>query len=373
MDTYFHTRSFDQIVAYVTSGGGNACAVAGATGNSAPEVDAGADSTIPRDTPFVLTGSADDPEADTLTYAWEQFDLAPGQFLPGTDPGCGALFGSFPPAASPARTFPQLSDIIGNTTTLGDLLPQVDRVGDPLTFRLTARDQRQDGGGVDYDTVEIAVEGDPFRVTSPNSFVELGAGCTEEVRWEVGGGAIADLVDIALSSDGGFTYDPLAPGVANDGPHAVVLPCEETAAARIRVSAVDNIFFDISNADFLVVAGAPEVAASAEGGEVDAAYQLAVTFTATVTDDCSVAAGDVEVAAAIVDGRADLSNLAFVAQQVDGRTVEIEGSALVANLAGGPATVRFDVTAADGCGFAGGAFAVAEVADTTPPTLRAVG
>ncbi|HKV08116.1 MAG TPA: M12 family metallo-peptidase, partial [Thermoanaerobaculia bacterium] len=63
-DTYFHTHSFDQITAYVAGGG--ACSSNAATGNSAPEVDAGADYTIPRDTPFVLTGSADDPDGDAL-------------------------------------------------------------------------------------------------------------------------------------------------------------------------------------------------------------------------------------------------------------------------------------------------------------------
>ena len=367
-DTYFHTHSFDQILAYIAGGG--ACSADAATGNSAPDVDAGPDWTIPRDTPFVLTGSADDPDGDTLAYAWEQYDLAAGQFVPDDDPGSGPLFRSFPPAASPVRVFPQLADVVNNTTTLGEMLPQGDRVGDPLTFRLTARDQRQDGGGVDYDTVEITVEGEPFRVTHPNALALFGTGCTEEVTWDVGGGAIADFVDVAISSDGGFTYGPpLAAGVPNDGAQEVVLPCAGNAVGRIRVAAADNIFFDISNTDFIVASNVPEVVAGAAGGEVDAACQLEVTFEATVTDDCAVAAGDVEVEAAIVAGSADLSNLTFATQQVDGRTVEVTGSALVANLMGGPATVRFDVSAADGCGAVGGAFAEAQVADTTPPTI----
>lgn len=367
-DTYFHTHSFDQITAYVAGGG--ACSSDAATGNSAPEADAGADYTIPRDTPFVLTGSADDADGDVLAYTWEQYDLAPGQFVPNADPGAGPLFRSFPPGPIPVRVFPQLSDIVNNTTTLGEMLPQLDRVGDPLTFRLTARDQRQGGGGVDYDTAEITVQGEPFRVTNPNAPAVFGAGCTEAVTWEVGGGAIAGLVDVAISSDGGFTYaPPLAAGVPNDGTQEVVLPCAANAAGRIRVAAVDNIFFDISNSDFNVAAVEPEVEASAVGGEVDAACQLEVTFTATVEDDCAVAAGDVEVEAAIASGSAELSNLTFATQQVDGRTVTVTGSALVANLMGGPATVRFDVEAADACGFTGGAFAEAVVADTTPPTI----
>ncbi|HYH46591.1 MAG TPA: zinc-dependent metalloprotease family protein, partial [Thermoanaerobaculia bacterium] len=134
-DTYFHTHSFDQITAYAAGGG--ACSSDAATGNSAPEVEAGADYTIPRDTPFVLTGSADDADGDALAFTWEQYDLAPGQFVPNADPGSGPLFRSFPPGPSPVRVFPQLSDVVNNTATLGEMLPQLDRVGDPLTFRLT--------------------------------------------------------------------------------------------------------------------------------------------------------------------------------------------------------------------------------------------
>src|SRR6185295_6849755 len=61
-DDTFHTRSFDQIVAASTTGAASSCAVVTSTGNLPPTVNAGAAFTIPKQTPFTLTGSATDPD-----------------------------------------------------------------------------------------------------------------------------------------------------------------------------------------------------------------------------------------------------------------------------------------------------------------------
>jgi hypothetical protein len=155
-DDYFHTISFDQIVNFVTSGNGNTCGSTSPTGNAAPVVEAGPNMTIQVNTPFSLTGSASDPDlGDSLTYAWEQFDLGTGwteaAFMPNRDVGLGPIFRSYPPTTSPSRTFPNPAE--PGLAALGEVLPFTNR---SLTFRLTARDGQ---GGVSYDTMQVTVEG----------------------------------------------------------------------------------------------------------------------------------------------------------------------------------------------------------------------
>jgi hypothetical protein len=74
-DPYFHAVSMDEINVFTATGNGSNCAVVTATGNAIPVVNAGSDYNIPKSTPFILTGSATDANADVLTYAWEQEDV----------------------------------------------------------------------------------------------------------------------------------------------------------------------------------------------------------------------------------------------------------------------------------------------------------
>jgi hypothetical protein len=114
-DDYFHTKSFDEIVAYI-GGGGGVCPTSTATGNLPPTVDAGLNFTIPISTPFVLTAAGSDPDGDPITYCWEQFDLGTAA-PPNTDNGTRPIFRSFNPVTSPSRTFPRIADIISGVPT----------------------------------------------------------------------------------------------------------------------------------------------------------------------------------------------------------------------------------------------------------------
>ena len=131
-----------------------------------PSVNAGAAFTIPKQTPFTLTGSATDPDGDPLTYMWEEFDL--GTAAPPNDDvdAVRPIFRSFVPLTVPSRTFPRLSDILANVATIGESMSTRNRT---MTFRLTARDNRTGGGGVNYasTTVTVNAAAGPFVVTRP--------------------------------------------------------------------------------------------------------------------------------------------------------------------------------------------------------------
>ncbi|MEO8406509.1 MAG: T9SS type A sorting domain-containing protein, partial [Chitinophagaceae bacterium] len=63
-------------------------------------------------------------------------------------------------------------------------------------------------------------------------------------------------VKISLSTDGGLTFPTvLTASTANDGTEAVTIPNTPTSTARIKVEAVGNIFFDISNTNFTIGTG----------------------------------------------------------------------------------------------------------------------
>ncbi|MCP4250319.1 MAG: hypothetical protein GY778_25025, partial [bacterium] len=166
-DDHFHNISYQEIVNYITNSFGDNCDAPTATGNTPPTPDAGDPFTIPINTAFELCGSATDPDGDTLTYNWEQFNLGPTGH-PNSPVGDAPIFRSFSSSLSNCRLFPQLSDLLNNTQTLGEILPSYART---LTFRMLVRDNRPGGGGADYDQVDVVVSdvGGPFLVTSPNT------------------------------------------------------------------------------------------------------------------------------------------------------------------------------------------------------------
>ncbi|KXK43987.1 MAG: FG-GAP repeat protein [Chlorobi bacterium OLB5] len=95
----------------------------------------------------------------------------------------------------------------------------------------------------------------PFLVTYPNTNVTIGGAQT--VTWDVSNTNAAPVscanVKIMLSTDGGNTFPTeLLASTENDGSAEVTLPNIENTQARIKVEAIDNIFFDISNANFTI-------------------------------------------------------------------------------------------------------------------------
>jgi len=286
-----------------------------ATGNTPPEVAVPAGYTIPVRTPFALTGSATDIDGDALTYMWEQNDRGATGTTTGTGlvsnvKTNGPLFRQFGTRAvvsstdtllygspgenhvdgNPTRVFPDMAQILANNTNaetgacpaasatptaaqidcFSEYLPTAAYVGasgvnaSPATlhFKLTARDGR---GGVNSGTttLTLAPAAGPFLVTSFNSNVTVDGGSTQTVTWSVANTNVAPVsaenVKISLSTDGGLSFPTvLAASVPNNGSASVTLPAVVTSSARIKVEAVGNVFFDVSNANFAIQQAAPQ-------------------------------------------------------------------------------------------------------------------
>nr|WP_042196394.1 M12 family metallo-peptidase [Kibdelosporangium sp. MJ126-NF4] len=319
------------------------------TRNHAPVVKVPSSYTIPVRTPFALTGSAKDQDGDAVTYMWEQNDRgkATGTGLVSNVKKDGALFRQFGTAAivtdadslkyyspgqnavnrNPTRVFPDMAQILANNTNAktgacppappkppsggktnvpqelidcySEFLPTADWTGfkDDRTmhFRLTARDARHGGGGIGFaeTAVKLAPDAGPFLVTSQGSTAALAGGSKQTITWDVAGTNTAPVnaknVKISLSADGGKTFPyAITHSTPNDGSEQLRLPDVPTTKARIKVEAVGNVFFDVSDADFTIHAS-PRVT-SPQNIAVQYSDALApVTITAEDPDSAGTA------------------------------------------------------------------------------------
>jgi hypothetical protein len=256
-DPYFHSGSLDEINAFITSGSGNNCPVKVLSGNNTPTVDAGPNFTIPISTPFMLTGTATDPDGDVLTYSWEQMDIGPGG-APASTTGNSPLFRFFSPKTNGVRSFPKLNDILTNTVVKGERLPNYART---MKFRLTVRDNKLAGGGTAKDdmTITVSAAAGPFNISSSNTVDTMYVGSEEIITWNVANTNASpvncSLVRILLSTDAGQTFSViLKDSTANDGSETITVPNNVSNTCRIKVEAIGNIFFDINNAAIRILA-----------------------------------------------------------------------------------------------------------------------
>jgi Metallo-peptidase family M12B Reprolysin-like/Secretion system C-terminal sorting domain len=257
-DDYFHSGNFTEMSTFIQFGGGSSCPGVTATGNTPPTITMPAGGfTIPKSTPFILTGSATDLETpNSLTYCWEEFDLGPAGGV-GSPTGNAPIIRSVKPDTLPIRMIPRVVRLLNNTFYYGENLPAYGR---SLSFRLTVRDNSPGGGGVNYAYMQfdVADSAGPFLVTAPNTNVSWNSNFPQTVTWNVANTNAApvncELVNIKLSTDGGYNFSTtLAENTPNDGSETINLPNIDNTTARIKVESVGNIFFDISNTNFRIL------------------------------------------------------------------------------------------------------------------------
>jgi hypothetical protein len=130
-----------------------------------------------------------------------------------------------------------------------------------LNFRLTVRDDQAapSAGGVASADLSFTVSAaaGPFKVTSPNTAGSYRPGSQLRVTWDVANTTAAPVscaaVDVWFSADGGQTFSKrLKKSAPNSGSTNVKLPAQTVPAARLKVKCSNNIFFDVSDANFKV-------------------------------------------------------------------------------------------------------------------------
>ena len=273
----FHEASIQQIQNNLAT---KACPITTSisANNATPMVSSISNFIIPSTTPFALTGAATDANAgDVLTYCWEQNDNS-------TTSGSGSIasptktdgpnFLSFAPTISPVRYFPRLSTILAGSLVTGPLpggdagvnIEALSSISRTLNFRLTVRDNSLYSssapikvGQTAFTDMTVTVDGNsgPFQVTSPNTNLSYVGGSTQIITWDVNNTTSPPVscgnVKISYSIDGGLTFPTvLASNTPNDGNEPITIPVGATTTARIKVEAIGNIFFDISNTNFTV-------------------------------------------------------------------------------------------------------------------------
>ena len=322
----FHISSITKATAYLTSAATAGCGTTAGT-NAIPTVSAGSAYTIPRLTPFTLTATgadADAGDAANLSYSWEEFDLAPTNGATGDggtpkgvydidDDGVPRpILRAYSPVKNPQRTFPSTAFILnpqnnatpgenqpglfytdthptgfpgatcptGQTCIIGERLPTIART---MNFRVSVRDLR--GGVADAGTV-VTVVNTPgaFRLTSFDNASTVAGNSQQTVTWNVVNTNQAPVncanVAIKLSTDGGLTFPTtLLASTPNDGSELVMMPNVASSTARLRVEAVGNIFFDISNTNFTITPVTATAPVAATNADQTATVQTAFSYT----------------------------------------------------------------------------------------------
>lgn len=244
-DAYYHTRSIEQVQAYVNS---QSCGTAVDINNNPPVVAALPDKTIPKRTAFVLTANAGDAENNALTYSWEQYDLATSAITTvAGENTTGPKFRSLPATSSSSRYFPKLNNVINGNLISATDWEAVPNVARTMNFRVLVRDnnpdvtQQQTASG--SQTITVGNEG-PFKMTTGKVYNNV----SSIITWDVVNTNLAPYnvsnVKIDYTTDLGLTWNVLISSTLNDGSESLnfsAVPANQNIV--VRVSAIDNVFY----------------------------------------------------------------------------------------------------------------------------------
>ncbi|MCP1300763.1 M12 family metallo-peptidase [Chryseobacterium sp. S0630] len=249
-DAYFHTKNIEEVDTYVNA---QDCGIITNVANTPPSIQPMANKMIPKGTAFVLTASATDTQNDPMTYTWEQYDLATSAFGPvSATRNNGANFRSLMPTTSPTRYFPKFTNVLNGTLTSAVDWETVSNIPRTMNFKVTVRDNNPDAAQQQTQSslmkVDIGNEG-PFKVTSTTVYNNTPGAVTWDVVNTNNAPYNVQNVKIDYTTDNGTTWTVISPSTANDGSEPFSFSSLATGASlKIRVSAIDNVFYAVGNA-----------------------------------------------------------------------------------------------------------------------------
>jgi subtilisin-like proprotein convertase family protein len=258
-DDYFGYASILQIQENLAT---KSCPATTILVNQTPTINAGMDYAIPKNTPFVLKGTGSDPNGNTLSYCWEQYDSATDQTgsnsIAYTAKTNGPLFRSTVPSSSTNRYMPALDKVlIGQLTTTWESVSSIDRT---LNFTLTGRDNAPLGlaqTNTDAMVVTVKANTGPFTITSQNNpDTNWTSGTIETIKWTVNNTNTLSgsaNVNIKLSTDGGITFPIiLISNVPNNGTAQITVPNISATDCRILIEPTANIYYAVNSQTFSI-------------------------------------------------------------------------------------------------------------------------
>lgn len=259
---YFHYISIREMQTFIQW---VSCAQQQTVNNNAPIVPDLEPKTIPYGTPFILNSQATDPDGNQLTYTFEQIDPQISTQPPSPNSTTGPNFKNIAPSTKNYRSFPDETTVLSGTTNPSGIVSntweRLATTGRDYRFVTLVRDNHPMGSRVTYTpetTIKVANTG-PFVITYPDNNPSSSepiwhTGSSKTITWNVAGTTTNNInvshVNILISTDDGQTYTIIAANTANDGSETITLPTtlSNTYKGRIKIEAVDNIFYTVSKA-----------------------------------------------------------------------------------------------------------------------------
>lgn len=248
-NAYFHIASIDQIQDNLIA---KTCDVETTVANNPPVIADLPTYNIPKETAFVLTASATDPENNPMTYTWEEVDdatVTTNKFNLGNTIS-GASFRSVSPSASPTRYFPNLTSVMnGVLDNSGNTWESVSKRARTTNFAVTVRDNNpniaQQQSNFKVQTIVVGDNG-PFKLA--NQYADVNT--PTPIQWIVANTNMTPYnvtnVKIEYTTNNGASWTVLSSSTPNDGTENFTFPSSLNGQTiKVRISSVGNVFYAV--------------------------------------------------------------------------------------------------------------------------------